>query len=117
MTVDWVGVSDHAYDQWRKRSPDGTRIGPRIAWGEALLVPDNIWKSEIGRCKELWFHPETEMLLIVDENRYPDPDDPYFIRTCYRLHDQSEWHKEIARWLQGVHDIVPDLEVAPKKQQ
>jgi len=96
MVADWVELTNHGIEQWKKRTPDDTRIGPRIAWSESILVPTGFWENRV-RAVEVWLHEPTDMLLIFAENEYPGYDDPV-LKTTYQLLEDVDWHRAILDW-------------------
>lgn len=96
MVADWVEVSNHAYEAWKDRRPDGCRLGPRAAWDESELVPTRFWEGEVY-AEEVWLHPPTMMLIIVDWDRDNVQNGNHYIKTAYAL-GGSDWQDSILEW-------------------
>lgn len=105
MVSKWVEVSNHAAEVWKQRRPNDCRLGPRAAWDESVLVPEELWRGEVYS-REVWAHPETLMLIVVDRNEAPTDWD-MFIKTAYDL-GGSAWQEPIIEWLREKYaDRVP----------
>lgn len=57
---EWVGLTDHAGDQWRERADPPESIGPRIAWFDGVVVhePHGLEADEVR------YHPPSGVVLL-----------------------------------------------------
>ena len=59
----WIEVTEHAYQRWSQRTPSDTKIGPRVAWFDAIELDVS------DECNDDYrYHAETETILIVESN-------------------------------------------------